>query len=49
MNISSQLSSVAASLQTVQGQIPSIDTASVAALQQAYQLISQVQSTYQGQ
>jgi hypothetical protein len=49
MNISSQLSSIAGSLQTVQGQIPQTDTESVAALQQAYQLISQVQLAYQGQ
>jgi hypothetical protein len=49
MNISNQLSSVAASLAQVQVQIPSTDTASTAALDQAYQLISQVQSTYQGQ
>jgi hypothetical protein len=47
--ISSALSNVAASLSQVQGQIPASDPVSVQALQQAYQLIAQVQSTYQGQ
>jgi hypothetical protein len=47
--ISQQLSTVAGSLSSVQGQIPASDTDSVAALQQAYQLISKVQQTYQGQ
>lgn len=47
--ISNALSSVAASLAQVQGQIPAADTASGAALQQAYELIAQVQGTYQGQ
>ena len=47
--ISAALSSVAASLSQVQGQIPAGDTVSIQALQQAYQLIAQVQSTYQGQ
>jgi hypothetical protein len=47
--ISAALSNVAASLSQVQGQIPASDTASVQALQQAYQLIAQVQNTYQAQ
>jgi hypothetical protein len=47
--ISTALSNVAASLSQAQGQIPAGDTASVQALQQAYQLIAQVQNTYQGQ
>jgi hypothetical protein len=47
--ISTALSGVAASLSQVQGQIPATDTVSVQALQQAYQLIAQVQNTYQGQ
>ena len=49
MNISDQLSSVAAALSRIQMLIPASDTTSVAALQQAYQLISSVQNTYQGQ
>jgi hypothetical protein len=49
MNIANALSFVAASLSTVQGQIPATDTVSTQALQQAYQLISQVQMAYQGQ
>ena len=49
MNISDALSSVAASLSQVQGNIPASDTVSTTALQQAYQLISQVQLAYQGQ
>jgi hypothetical protein len=47
--ISQQLSTVAGSLSSVQGQIPASDTASTQALQDAYALISQVQQTYQGQ
>jgi len=47
--ISAALSNVAASLSRAQGQIPASDTVSVQALQQAYQLISQVQTAYQGQ
>jgi len=47
--ISTALSNVAASLSQAQGQIPASDTASVQALQQAYQLIAQVQNTYQAQ
>jgi hypothetical protein len=47
--ISAALSNAAASLSQAQGQIPSSDTVSVQALQQAYQLIAQIQNTYQGQ
>jgi hypothetical protein len=47
--ISTALSNVAALLSQAQGQIPAGDTASVQALQEAYQLIAQVQNTYQGQ
>jgi BioD-like phosphotransacetylase family protein len=49
MNLSDTLSQIASSLQSAQGQVPQTDTASVAALQQAYALISQVQLAYQGQ
>jgi hypothetical protein len=49
MNISNQLSTLAGQLDSIQSQIPASDTVSVAALQQAYQLISQVQLAYQGQ
>jgi hypothetical protein len=48
MEIANALSSVAADLALVQGQIPASDTASTQALQQAYSLITQVQNTYQG-
>jgi|HubBroStandDraft_4_1064222.scaffolds.fasta_scaffold04621_5 hypothetical protein len=47
--ISQQLSTVAGSLSSVQGQIPASDTLSTQQLQQAYQLISNVQQIYQGQ
>ena len=49
MDIANQLSSVAASLSSVQGSIPSTDTQSTSDLQQAYALISGVQARYQGQ
>jgi hypothetical protein len=49
MDIANALSSVASSLSQAQSMIPSTDTLSVQQLQQAYQLISNVQQIYQGQ
>ncbi len=47
--IAQSLGAVCAQLSSAQGQIPSTDVDSVAALAQAYKLIAQVQQTYQGQ